>query len=182
MTAKYIAPYFPFAIVDGKGMATANFQAFWNNGLQQAVDAALEAQAAQAAAATAQTAADTAQTTAEAADANANTRQPASTSLTALAALSGTGLVEQTGTNAFTDRAIGVAAASSIPTTGDADGRYVQQKKAAAPVYTAYSGQTVGAVYSQAQAQATDDAVKALAAIVASLITTLKSAPVSLLT
>jgi hypothetical protein len=175
MTAKYIAPYFPFAIVDEKGMATANFQAFWNNGLQQAVDAAIAAQAAQAAAATAQTAADTAQTTAEAADANANTRQPASTSLTALAALSGTGLVEQTGANAFTDRAIGVAAASSIPTRGDADGRYVQKNQTAHPSYTPYAGQTISNPPTQIEMQALDNAVVSLANAVASINTKLQS-------
>lgn len=45
--------------------------------------------------------------------------------LTALAALDATaGLLEQTGADAFTKRALGVGASTSVPTRGDADGRY----------------------------------------------------------
>lgn len=144
-------------IVDSQGRATNEFL----RALPEFVQAIVTAQLAAAAAAVADGKAVTAQSAAEAAAAEAASKQPASTSLTALAALSSTGLVEQTGPNAFTDRAIGVAASNNIPTRADADGRYVRSGQTAHPSYSPYGGQTVSAAYVQAEAQATDNAVKA---------------------
>ena len=55
--------------------------------------------------------------------------QPLSPTLTALDNLSATaGLLEQTGADTFTKRAIGVGASTSIPTRAQADLRYVRQE------------------------------------------------------
>jgi len=54
----------------------------------------------------------------------------------------------------------------------------IDAMSAAAPSFTAYAGQTVSAGYVQAEAQATDDAVKALAVSHGALITALQTAGV----
>jgi hypothetical protein len=62
----------------------------------------------------------------------------------------------------------------------DALAPFVRQNQAANPVYIAYAGQNVSAAYVEGEAQATDDAVKALAAAFATLLTRLDT--VNLLT
>jgi hypothetical protein len=57
---------------------------------------------------------------------------------------------------------------------------FVRQDQAARPAYSAYAGQTVSVGYVQAEAQATDNAVKALATSYALLLTRLDT--VNLLT
>lgn len=58
-------------------------------------------------------------------DTQVATKQAADATLTALAALdSSAGLLEQTGADTFTKRALGVGASTSVPTRGDADARY----------------------------------------------------------
>ena len=63
--------------------------------------------------------------------------QPLDATLTALAGLDATaGLVEQTGADAFTKRAMGVAAATSVLTRADGDGRYAPVSVTAVPPAT----------------------------------------------
>jgi hypothetical protein len=57
---------------------------------------------------------------------------------------------------------------------------FVRENQAANPAYSTYAGQTVSVGYVQAEAQATDDAVKALATSYATLLTRLDT--VNLLT
>ena len=64
----------------------------------------------------------------EASTHNVTGTQPLDATLTALAGLdSTTGLVEQTGPDVFTKRAIGVAASADILSRADGDGRYVEK-------------------------------------------------------
>ncbi len=62
----------------------------------------------------------------------------------------------------------------------DALAPFVRQNQAANPAYSAYAGQDVSAAYVEAEAQATDDAIKALATAFATLLTRLDT--VNLLT
>lgn len=126
-------------IVDGQGMPTVDFQRWWQDAITGAYDAGIAAAGAQQTADIANGAATSAQQAADAANANADTRQPADATLTALAALDATsGLVEQTGANAFAKRPIGIGTAASIPTRSDSDGRYVLQD--VGPTWTLATG------------------------------------------
>lgn len=108
-------------------------------------------------------------------------KQPLDATLSALAALDAVaGLLEQTGADAFTKRALGVGAATSVPTRSDADGRYVRQDQGAAwtaatgtearTALAAYAGQTISNPPTQAEVQTLDDAVKAIGQHLVALI------------
>lgn len=60
----------------------------------------------------------------------------------------------------------------------EANAPYVSQDSQASPAYSAYAGQTVSAGYVQAEAQATDDAVKAASIALDTLIDRLVAANV----
>lgn len=87
-------------------------------------------------------------------------KQDLDATLTALAGLSGTaGMLEQTGVDAFTKRALGVAAGTSIPTRADADGRY------AFTLHTHGQGDITNLVTDLAAKQALDATLTALAGL-----------------
>lgn len=121
------------------------------------------------------------------------TKQNASRVLDGLALLDVTlGLVEQTGIDLFAKRALGVAAATSVPTRADADARYVQQKKTPAwfdptgtfarTTFATYGGQTISNPPTQVEVQAIDDHVKILSQRLAALILDLRATVTAVLT
>lgn len=97
MTTPPLAPYFPFPITTGTGMATQQFQNYWKTAIDQAVAAALAAQQAQSSANAAQISADGAEAAAVGAQTSANT---AITNAAAAQATANTGV-----TNAATAQA-----------------------------------------------------------------------------
>jgi hypothetical protein len=141
--------------------AVANYEAIQNAAFNTNPQLAAEAGAAAAAANSAAAAANSA---ALSASADAATKQPGSPTLTAISALDATpGLVEQVGAGAFTKRAMGVGASTSIPKLADADGRYVVKTLAfswGAPV-----GATSKGAFDTATAT-TQDVAQRLAALI----------------
>lgn len=77
----------------------------------------------------------------------------------------------------------GALSAASLSADGDASAaaysvsgqKVVGDRVAGVSAYTAYAGQTVGAAYSQSQAQATDDATKAASAKLAQVVAALRT-------
>jgi len=127
------------AITDKLGIPLQAFQSWWQSVVtkieaqetaQDGVIADLATTQADLAATQADLAASQADLTAAQADIIAitgdlSTLQPVDATLTALAGLDAVaGLVEQTGADTFTKRAMGVAASTSVLTRADGDGRY----------------------------------------------------------
>lgn len=94
------------------------------------------------------------------ASADLTTKQDADPTLTAIASLNASpGLLEQTGADTFTKRALGVAAATSVPTRADADARYDASGAAAAAVTAHVAVGDPHTQYAKGPATATDNAV-----------------------
>lgn len=110
------------AITDQAGRPTLVYHKWWQTFKNTLVSILSSLESQLTAIQAAQSAADAAQATA---DSLALSKQDADPTLTALAALDGTvGLIEQTGVDTFTKRAIGGAAATDVLTRADGDARY----------------------------------------------------------